>query len=196
MARSNSGTVPYDMWICDIYNGGNLIAIADGKRPVCGHEKDGCCISAGEQPLKTAGLSPGHHDHQFPQSRTALPYYPAMIDHHHHQGLNLHSPAAYSYGDNVAPRSSYPDPPTDLWTCHECGSQNCNWYDLCPICNRGTRSSISRYNIHTAYSSFGFTTHVPAGSAGEGAWYCPNCGGANGPLNDYCADSDCGASRP
>jgi hypothetical protein len=212
MARPNSPNVPHDVWICGQCKNGNLLALTDDKCPVCDHTKDYCCTGPGEPYPKSTGLFPGYPDYQYPSTRAALPYYPApMVSYQ----FELATGYAHEHGHRETgetPLHNYPDTPNDLWICNECGSQNCNWYDLCPICNRGTRSStitISRHyytgaippyydGMSTAYSSSssGYTSFGGAGSAADGSWYCGNCGGANSALNDYCADPDCGAARP
>jgi hypothetical protein len=200
MPRPNSPNVPQDMWICGECKSGNLIALTDGRCPVCGHGKDGCCTEPGQPYPATTGLFPGYSDYQYPNTRAALPYYPAAID--SHRSYPPSTSTAY-------PMNSYPEAPNDLWICNECGSQNCTWCDQCPICGRGWRNSHSychSSNTSSATPHCGTSVYVvqsfpdynssSAGSAVNGYWQCPNCGGSNGPLNDYCGDSDCGTQKP
>jgi hypothetical protein len=199
MARPNSPNVPQDMWICGECKSGNLIALTDDRCPVCGHGKDGCCTGPGQPYPAATGLFPGYPDYQYPNTRAALPYYPATID--SHQSYSPSTSTGYGYGAQ-APMNSYPEAPNDLWTCHECGSQNCNWCDQCPVCGRGWRQSHSYCHFSNTssatphYGTSGYSSFGGAGSAVEGYWQCPNCGGSNGPLNDYCGDSDCGTPKP
>ena len=169
---------------------------------VRGHEEDECCTGQGEPYSKASGLFPGYLDHQYPSPHAALPYYPISID-HRHSHYNSSSFASGHRGGGEVPTNGYPQAPSDLWTCSECGAENHNWCNICGECGSCTGPSNSytnsahystyEYAIHDSpdYSSFG-----GAGSAANGSWYCTNCGGANSELNDYCADPDCGAARP
>ncbi|KAF1838440.1 hypothetical protein BDW02DRAFT_414676 [Decorospora gaudefroyi] len=194
MARPNTPTVPLDMWICGSCKNGNLITLTDHKCPVCSHTKDACCTGPGEPYPKTTNLFPGNPDFQFPCSRATMPYYPGC-------------PAQHEYPSSS---TTFPQAPEDVWTCNECGATNCSWVDVCPVCNRGSRASMMSsfasatptystpmfsYNYDMSPSS-GYYSYGPAGSSVDGYWQCSQCGLSNGPLNDYCADSDCGAAKP
>jgi hypothetical protein len=32
-----------------------------------------------------------------------------------------------------------PEQPGDTWYCGECGTLNADWYDVCPVCGKGTK---------------------------------------------------------
>jgi rubrerythrin len=38
------------------------------------------------------------------------------------------------------------DDPVDIWVC-ECGSENCDWYDACPLCGRMKASETNFLRI-------------------------------------------------
>lgn len=83
----------------------------------------------------------------------------------------------------------YSSAPSDLGICSEYGAENCDWVDLSPLCNIGTRSTGSDYTSAIAFDSYG-----GAGSPATGSWECGECGSANSDLTpDFCPA--CGASR-
>ncbi|KAL5458344.1 hypothetical protein PMIN06_003383 [Paraphaeosphaeria minitans] len=85
-------------------------------------------------------------------------------------------PSASSISEN------HPNQPPDTWYCPVCGGLNSSWYDLCPVCGRGSRTAPS---------------HITCGGAGSpasGVWYCQYCRAANSNLTpDFCPA--CGAQH-
>jgi rubrerythrin len=202
MAPPNLPNVPQDMWVCGRCKNRSLITLTDSGCPICGHERDGYYSSPGESYSKVTGLLPGYSDYQYPSTRAALPYYPASID----NDQFVSTPPSIEDGyDGEAPMTSYSESPKDLWYCTECGAENHNWCNICGECGScsGPSKSLSRlstslpdYHAPSRYCRTAHTSYGGAGSAVDGYWRCPNCGGSNGPLNDYCADPDCGAAKP
>ncbi|KAF2631608.1 hypothetical protein BU25DRAFT_191956 [Macroventuria anomochaeta] len=94
-------------------------------------------------------------------------------------------PSSYN---TAGPFISYAQP-ADTWYCSECNALNMNWYDVCPVCNQGTRQSATYRSNASSY-----TSHGSAGSPAPGSWACDNCGASNSDNTpDFCPI--CGASR-
>lgn len=172
--------VPTYLWICGSCRTSNVIQNAPQRCPACEHWRDyqrGCCSNPGD-PSPASGLFPGHPHLQHSHCNTEHAQHDHSIAYLGHQAQMVYSPTQRGY--------------SDLWTCNECGTKdNPEWHTECPICGAGRPTEDSQiWSID--YTSYG----RPAGSQGDRAWYCPNCGGANGSLKEFCADPDCGAARP
>jgi hypothetical protein len=172
----------------------------------CGNEKDRCCTGSSEDYPEATGLFPGYPDYQYPSTCAALPYYPASIDYRHSHYNSSPFASGHRGGEGV-PTNGYPQAPSDLWTCSECGAENHDWCNICGECGLCTGpsnsysypgSSVSHYNTpkYSVHASPDFNSFGGAGSAAPGSWYCTECGGANSVLNDNCADPACGAPKP
>ncbi|KAI8938621.1 hypothetical protein NX059_004493 [Plenodomus lindquistii] len=78
--------------------------------------------------------------------------------------------AAMSHDSGVPDNNaSHPDQKpqdfNDIWTCSECGAENLDWIDLCPMCNKGTRSVLLGYNSATPTAQpFGYAMYAPGTS--------------------------------
>ncbi|KZM26809.1 hypothetical protein ST47_g2048 [Ascochyta rabiei] len=72
--------------------------------------------------------------------------------------------------------------PADTWYCNECGELNMNWYDVCPVCDRGVRQNAAFQSYAASHTACG-----SAGSPAPGSWVCSNCGAANSANTpDFC----------
>ncbi|KAF2251832.1 hypothetical protein BU26DRAFT_602336 [Trematosphaeria pertusa] len=181
MAQPHTGEVPEDMWICGECNGGNLIELTADQCPVCGHTKDHCCIGPGEQYPKRTGLFPGHPELNYSSSHIHTTPSPCIPS----EGQCDINTLCRGGGPFINNADGIPD---DVWICSECGGENRDWYDVCPLCNIGTRTAMR------VRDSIPLTTLGGAGSAAEGSWVCNNCGTANSSLTpDFCPA--CGAYR-
>jgi hypothetical protein len=76
---------------------------------------------------------------QFTATSSTTPFTPSTADY-------SHSPFPFfpAQPNNPNPRphpSPLPssDAPNDVWYCSECGSLNCDWVDVCPVCGQGTK---------------------------------------------------------
>ncbi|PSN59971.1 hypothetical protein BS50DRAFT_640410 [Corynespora cassiicola Philippines] len=67
--------------------------------------------------------------------------------------------------------------PSDVWICTECGAENLNWVNFCPIC------SASRSNSTTQPTA---PSHQAPPGSSNGSWECPECGASNSSLTNFC----------
>jgi hypothetical protein len=147
-------------------------------------------IGPGEMIPPTMKFTSRHSD--IPYS-ALLSYYPASTDYNCRQSTTTAHGNGHGHGNQHSEPINYPEEPNDMWHCYECGADNMNWTDLCPVCGKGTRSnsggdgSMITFTPHheARPSSPGFITYGGAGSAAPGAWVCHECGCANGSLNDW-----------
>jgi rubrerythrin len=168
-----------DVWICGDCGASNLIANAPDRCPVCGHYRDyqsGCCTNPGERQQAT-GLFPGHDfardsASQSPHQSGSLPKTTHL---HHHSMLSLAYPVQSSFND--------------MWKCNECGADNNDWCDQCPICG-ASKATVSYTSLSRSVTYCG-----GAGSPDPDAWYCENCGSSNSGLFDEQCGA-CGAKKP
>ncbi|KAK7192152.1 hypothetical protein PSPO01_01724 [Paraphaeosphaeria sporulosa] len=94
----------------------------------------------------------------------------------------------FSYPNTSPISASHPNQPPDTWYCPVCGGLNSSWYDLCPVCGRGSRTALSQNALMPS------TPYGGAGSPVTGVWYCQHCRAANSSLTpDFCPA--CGARR-
>lgn len=196
MAHPN-GFVPQDMWVCCKCGGPNVIAIADAACPVCNHYRDETCSGPGAPIPDSNWLFPDISNHR--QSYNP-PYYP---NHNGYTREHAAHPTKYTAAALTEPLHSYfQSEQGDMWKCSECGADNCDWYDVCPICNRGTKTSTapsySSLDLFRGYpaaaTSPPWTSYPGAGSPAQGSWICGACGTANSDLTpDFCPA--CGSGR-
>ncbi|KAF2114153.1 hypothetical protein BDV96DRAFT_110681 [Lophiotrema nucula] len=126
--------VPKDMWICHECEGTNMIPLADKKCPTCPHYRCDSCYGPGAQrPPPRTNMSLGQQDlyRQRRPARTSTDYEPIQRARSSIQRSN--NPRRERL-EAPSPFATYTDIPKDIWVCNECGSENLDWYDACPIC--------------------------------------------------------------
>ncbi|KAF1840224.1 uncharacterized protein K460DRAFT_359932 [Cucurbitaria berberidis CBS 394.84] len=153
--------VPADMWICGSCKGGNLIALTGTSCPVCGHQRDSCCIGPGEIYSDNTEFSRGQSDSQ-PPCPTAPSFHTNGTAFHAHladAGRLPHVAAPstnHSTSEYEAEYDQYPSwpelktsipltncpgggtPAPGSWICQQCGAANSDLTpEFCPICGSG-----------------------------------------------------------
>ncbi|KAF2184067.1 hypothetical protein K469DRAFT_709966 [Zopfia rhizophila CBS 207.26] len=134
----NGGTVPNDMWQCCGCGGGNLIALADEQCPVCGHTRDISCKGPGSQMSFAAPSFNCNHGPPRLYCNTSMVLEPSVIpacplrpqqndynytghyETHRGEGISIPGACSGDYGD--------------MWQCSNCGADNNDWLDFCPLC--------------------------------------------------------------
>ncbi|KAF2678553.1 hypothetical protein K458DRAFT_435756 [Lentithecium fluviatile CBS 122367] len=171
MAQPQPGTVPNGIWVCCVCKQGNVIDLGNVCPYPCGHVRDSYCSGPG-QPYPATGLFPDNSD------LNANGCY-AHVAHQHQYDATPPS-AIDSQFNTAAPHNNLSDPPKDVWVCGECGAANCTWYELCPVCNRGSKAATP------CGPSEPFNSLTQAGTPCQGFWQC-ECGASNSGLTpDFC----------
>jgi hypothetical protein len=170
-ANPNPDIVPNDMWVCCQCHQGNLIVYGNVCPAPCGHTRDNYCKGPGQQ---RPSPDPFFSEISYPHSES------------HNTGAAYQGPAPPLAIPTPLYTSS--DPPRDVWKCNECGADNCNWLEFCPIC--GAYGSMVSKCMN---GSGDFNSSSPTDAPPDDYWAC-ECGASNSGLTpDFCPL--CGRTR-
>jgi hypothetical protein len=138
MNPQDPARVPSDMWICCNCDGGNLIAIAKERCPVCTHARCSNYCKGPNTPLDdwSGPFSSQGHPDAFSTEDPASPM--SSTPPTYRSSMKLYVVMAFNIPEEPVTLPAAGKPCSGYWVCDNCGASNSGLTpDFCPVC--GTR---------------------------------------------------------